>query len=156
MAKKFDIGKLVDIVPGGNTGQESIFHGLQKVKGLSRDSKDIVLIHDGVRPLINGELISNCSERVKKYGNAITTTPAIETVFVNEDDRNVGEIFNRSRCAMARAPQCFYLQDIYAAHMKARQEKKDDFIDSAMLMQHYGAKLHTVDGPVANIIWNKA
>ena len=52
---------------------------------------------------------------------------------------------------MARAPQCFYLQDIYATHMKARQEKKDDFIDSAMLMQHYGAKLHTVDGPVENI-----
>lgn len=151
LAKKFDIGKLVDIVPGGNTGQESIFHGLQKAKDLSCDLKDIVLIHDGVRPLINGELISNCLESVKKYGNAITTTPAIETVFVNEDDRTVGKIFNRSRCAMARAPQCFYLQDIYAAHMKAKQEKKDDFIDSAMLMQHYGAKLHTVDGPVENI-----
>lgn len=52
---------------------------------------------------------------------------------------------------MARAPQCFYLQDIYGAHLKARSENRKDFIDSAMLMQYYGAKLYMVDGPVENI-----
>lgn len=151
LAKKFDIGKLVDIVPGGNTGQESIFHGLQKANGLSCDSKDIVLIHDGVRPLINGELISNCIESVKKYGNAITITPAIETVIVHGEGARVENIFNRSCCAMARAPQCFYLKDIYTAHIQAKQEGKLDFIDSATMMQHYGAELHTVEGPIENI-----
>lgn len=52
---------------------------------------------------------------------------------------------------MARAPQCFYLADILAAHERARAEGRADFIDSAMLMQHYGASLHTVPGPVENI-----
>lgn len=151
LSEQYHIDKLAAIVPGGNTGQESIFHGLQKARELSKGTEDIVLIHDGVRPLINQELITNCIDAVKKYGNAITTTPAIETVFVHEDNKNVGEIFNRSQCAMARAPQCFYLKDIYAAHLKAQNENKYDFIDSAMMMQYYGAALHTVNGPVENI-----
>lgn len=151
LAEKFHIGKLAAVVPGGKTGQESIFHGLQAAREIAADSRSIVLIHDGVRPLINAELITNCISTVKKYGNAITTTPAIETVFVNDDGDSVGRIFNRSKCAMARAPQCFYLQDIYAAHLKAQQEGRLDFIDSAMMMQHYGARLHMVDGPVENI-----
>ena len=151
LAEKFHINKLAAIVPGGTTGQESIFHGLQKAAEISTTLEDIVLIHDGVRPMINADLITNCIAAVKKYGNAITTTPAIETVFVNDAADHVGRIFNRSQCAMARAPQCFYLRDIYIAHMKAQQEGRHDFIDSAMLMQHYGAKLHMVDGPVENI-----
>ena len=151
LAEKFHISKLAAIVPGGATGQESIFHGLQKAAEISTTLEDIVLIHDGVRPMINAELIANCIAAVKQYGNAITTTPAIETVFVNDDANHVGRIFNRSQCAMARAPQCFYLRDIYIAHMKAQQEGRHDFIDSAMMMQHYGTKLHMVNGPVENI-----
>lgn len=148
---KFRITKVFEIVPGGATGQESIFHGLEATHYYSKDKKDIVLIHDGVRPIIDQETISKCLSCVQKNGNAITTTPAIETIFVNSKDGQVGEIFNRSKCAMARAPQCFYLQDIYDAHIKAQKENRDDFIDSAMLMQHYGAKLYMVDGPVENI-----
>lgn len=157
MIAQYRLGKVMAIVPGGETGQESIFHGLTEAMALARNAqrvattKDIVLIHDGVRPLIDSDTITACIEAVKEYGNAVTTTPAIETIFVNGEDHQVGRIFNRSRCAMARAPQCFYLQDIYAAHLQAQKEKKTDFIDSAMLMQHYGAELHTVDGPVENI-----
>ena len=148
---KFQITKVTAVVPGGTTGQASIFHGLDTAYRYSSDKKDIVLIHDGVRPIIDQETISKCLACVQKNGNAITTTPAIENIFVNSKDDQVGEIFNRSKCAMARAPQCFYLKDIYAAHLKAQEERRDDFIDSAMLMQHYGAKLYMVNGPVENI-----
>ncbi|MFV0635178.1 2-C-methyl-D-erythritol 4-phosphate cytidylyltransferase [Mitsuokella sp. WILCCON 0060] len=148
---KFQIAKVVSVVPGGATGQESIFHGLDAAYHHMGDEKDIVLIHDGVRPMIDQETIGQCLACVREHGNAITTTPAIETIFVNGEAGRVGEIFNRSQCAMARAPQCFYLEDIYAAHLKAQAEHRGDFIDSAMLMQHYGAKLYMVDGPVENI-----
>lgn len=157
MVAQYRLSKVVAIVPGGDTGQASIFHGLTEAVTYAEsaqgntETKDVVLIHDGVRPLIDRDTITSCIESVKKYGNAITTTPAIETIFVHGENQRVGQIFNRSRCAMARAPQCFYLQDIYAAHLQAQKEKKTDFIDSAMLMQHYGADLHTVDGPVENI-----
>ena len=151
LLRKFQITKVTSVVPGGLSGQESIFHGIDTAYRQSQDKKDIVLIHDGVRPMINQETITKCLSCVKKNGNAITTTPAIETIFVNGNNGQVGKIFNRSDCAMARAPQCFYLQDIYGAHLKAQSEQRNDFIDSAMLMQHYGAKLYMVDGPVENI-----
>ena len=52
---------------------------------------------------------------------------------------------------MAKAPQCFHLSDIYEAHQKALAENQCDFIDSASLMQHYGATLFMVEGPASNI-----
>lgn len=151
LLKEYHIRKVIDVVPGGNTGQQSIFHGLRCAYEKSNSDKDIVLVHDGVRPLIDSDTITNCLVSVRNYGSAITTTPAIETIFVDSENRKVGRIFNRSQCAMARAPQCFYLVDLYDAHLKAQKDGKLDFIDSAMLMQHYGAELYTVQGPVENI-----
>lgn len=151
LIQEYRLYKVCAVVSGGASGQDSIFHGLQAVWGLSKQRDDIVLIHDGVRPLIDDETITACIASVKKNGNAITTTPAIETIFTNSKDGCVGEIFNRSQCLMARAPQCFYLNDIYHAHKQAQKDNRLDFIDSAMLMQHYGAKLYTVPGPVENI-----
>lgn len=151
LIKEFHIKKVIDIVPGGATGQESIFNGVACAYRNSNDDNDIVLVHDGVRPLIDGDTITECLCSVRKYGSAITTTPAIETIFVDSDGDKVGKIFNRSQCAMARAPQCFYLIDLYKAHIKAQKERKFDFIDSAMLMQYYGMELHTVNGPIENI-----
>jgi 2-C-methyl-D-erythritol 4-phosphate cytidylyltransferase len=151
LLRKFQITKIVNVVPGGETGQESIFHGISVAYHLSKDKNDVVLIHDGVRPMIDQGTITRCLTCVHKHGNAVTTTPAVETIFINGENGQVGEIFNRSKCAMARAPQCFYLQDIYRAHCKAQGEHRLGFIDSAMLMQYYGAKLYMVEGPVENI-----
>ena len=151
LIRKFSITKVTKIVPGGATGQESIFHGIKEAETLYGDDH-IVLIHDGVRPLINEETITNCIRTAKLHGNAITVSPAIETIFLkNEGDDCVGKIFERSRCEMAKAPQYFILGDIYKAHLKAIEEGNCDFIDSASLMQHYGMQLYTVDGPSENI-----
>ena len=151
LMKKFGITKVAKIVSGGKTGQESIYHGIATAEKLYGDD-NVVLIHDGVRPLINEETITNCIRTVKQYGNAITVSPAIETIFLkNEGNDFVGQIFNRSRCEMAKAPQSFVLVDINKAHLRAIEEGNCDFIDSASLMQHYGMKLYTVDGPSENI-----
>lgn len=150
LLKKFHITKVAKIVPGGANGQESIFHGLQTAYELY-PADSIVLIHDGVRPLINEKIITADIAMVKKAGNAITVSPAIETIVLKSTDGNVGQILNRSCCEMAKAPQCFVLQDIYNAHLRSQENQLDDFIDSASLMQHYGYKLATVEGPAENI-----
>ena len=110
----------------------------------------VVLIHDGVRPLIDEDTISNNIESVKANGSAITVSPAIETIAVKTETGEIGEIIERSKVEMARAPQSFFLADILEAHEKA---KKDgiSFIDSASLMRHYGHKLFTVEGLPENI-----
>lgn len=151
LLKKYQIDKVLKIVPGGNSGQKSIFNGLDAAYKIVEDKHDIVLIHDGVRPLINEALITNCIASVKKHGSAITVSPAIETILLKTNEGNIGNILKRSECEMAKAPQCFYLNDIYNCHLKAQAEGKDDFIDSASLMQYYGYKLNAVEGPTENI-----
>lgn len=151
LLQKYHITKAVKVVPGGNSGQESIFNGLEAAHQISNDKNAVVLIHDGVRPLINESLITNCIAAVKENGSAITVSPAIETVLIKNADGNIGNILKRSDCEMAKAPQCFYLNDIYNCHLRAKAEGKDDFIDSASLMQYYGYKLNAVEGPLENI-----
>lgn len=150
LLQKYHIKKVKAVVPGGQSGQESIRNGLNKAAELfPQDS--VVLIHDGVRPLIDEETISKDIASVQQNGSAITVSPAIETIALRSDTGEVGEIIERSRCQMAKAPQCFYLKDILSAHKKAQQENRNDFIDSASLMRHYGHSLFTVEGPTENI-----
>ena len=153
MLKKFEINKVVSVVPGGSTGQDSIYNGLcaaEKYALEQGDGNPIVLIHDGVRPLITEETITDNIAKVKECGSCITTVPAIETVIIDNHDNSLG-IPKRSDCMMARAPQSFYLKDIIGAHRKSREEGLDGFIDSCSLMSHYGYKLGLVQGPMENI-----
>jgi 2-C-methyl-D-erythritol 4-phosphate cytidylyltransferase len=149
LVSKFMISKVTDIIPGGETGQDSIYNGLKRAQQDNPDDS-VVLIHDGVRPLIDEETISANIESVKTKGSAITVTPAIETITIKNETGEIGQIIERSKVEMARAPQSFYLKDILDAHFKA-EEEKIEFIDSASLMQHYGHKLYTVEGSPENI-----
>lgn len=153
MIRKFEITKVVRIVPGGNSGQESIYNGLCAAEEFTKEKnekKSIVLIHDGVRPLITEETITDNIAKVKECGSCITTVPAIETVIVDNHDGTLA-IPKRSNCLMARAPQSFYLKDILEAHRRSQAEGKTEFIDSCSLMSHYGYKLGLVQGPMENI-----
>lgn len=150
LSKDYNLTKIIEIIPGGSNGQESIFNGLKYLKNINVMDDDIVLIHDGVRPLIDEETIRRNINCVKNKGNCVTTAKSVETVLISENDKIINTV-DRSKCYLGRAPQSFYFSDIYLAHEKARQDGKLDFIDSAMLMQHYGHKLYTIDGPQSNI-----
>ena len=87
---------------------------------------------------------------VKKHRTAITVTPAIETITIKTESGEIGQIIERSRVEMARAPQSFYLKDILEIHKRAEEDRKN-FIDSASMMQYYGYPLYSVDGLPENI-----
>lgn len=148
---RFRIRKVRWIVPGGATSQDSTRAGLGAIAADCDPRDTIVLIHDGVRPLITEKLISDNIAAVKQYGNAITAAPAIETIITVDGDENVEQLIDRQTCRLARAPQSFWLADIMAMHQRAIEERYDKMIDSASLMIHYGARLHLVDGPAENI-----
>ncbi len=151
LISKFGIQKVCAIVPGGSTGQESIFHGVQKLHELY-PADTTVLVHDGVRPLIDLETISANIACVKEHGNAITVSPAQETIILSDETGSeIREIYERKYCCIAKAPQSFLLGDLWQAHQQAISEDRRDFIDSACLMRHYGHVLHTVEGPTSNI-----
>ena len=85
-SKQFEITKLTNIVSGGETGQESIRNGVFSLEGKCSPS-DIIIIHDGIRPLVDGEVLTDVIKTAQKYGNAVTSMPYNEQIFiVNEED----------------------------------------------------------------------
>ena len=109
-----------------------------------------MLIHDGVRPLITEQTITDCINTTNEKGNCITCVPATETFVVTQEDGSL-EIPTRANSLIARAPQCFHLKDILDAHHKAQQSGRHDFIDSCTMMSHYGHHMNTIIGPMENI-----
>ena len=152
LIKRFDISKVNIIVPGGATGMDSIFNGLKAIRESERDTKDIlVLLHDGVRPLIDTDIIENVIECARENGNAVTVSGVEETIMTLGSDGRIADVVDRSSARRVRAPQAFFLEDLYSAHVRARKEGYLTPVDSATLMHHYGATLHPVEGPIENI-----
>ena len=149
MLKKFEINKVKRIVPGGTSGQQSIYKALCAAEELYGEQCN-VLIHDGVRPLITEQTISDNISSLEEFGNCITCIPATETFIVKQPDDSL-QIPTRSNSLIARAPQSFSLRDIISAHRRALEEGREDFIDSCTMMSHYGYRLHTIIGPMENI-----
>ena len=149
---KYRIEKVKKVVPGGETGQLSIYNGLIAAKEIAGSERAIVLIHDGVRPLINEKLISDNIASVKAHGSAITTAKVKETILVvNEGTSSIDYVPDRSNSRVAKAPQSFYLEDILSAHERALAEGVKNCIDSCTMMQKYGYNLYLIDGPGENI-----
>ena len=142
-----NIKKVVTIVPGGETGQLSIYNGLCAAEKIAGTEKSIVLIHDGVRPLITTQVIHDNINSVKLHGSAITCVTVTETVMIVKADNEIDYIPNR----VARAPQSFWLDDVLRAQRTALNEGMNSFIDTCSLMQHYGFKMYLIDGPRENI-----
>ncbi|WP_330945595.1 IspD/TarI family cytidylyltransferase, partial [Streptococcus anginosus] len=84
----FNLTKVKAVVAGGETGQMSIFKGLEAAEQLATDDA-VVLIHDGVRPLINEEVINANIQSVKETGSAVTSVRAKETVVLVNDSSKI-------------------------------------------------------------------
>ena len=148
---QYRLNKVKRVVKGGASGQLSIYNGLKAAEELASDDDAIVLIHDGVRPLISSDLLSENVRDVKKYGSSITSSIVKETIVEIYDNGDVKSVPDRAHSRVAKAPQCFKLKDILNAHNRALNEGKKDFIDSCSMMKYYGFQLHMTEGPYENI-----
>jgi 2-C-methyl-D-erythritol 4-phosphate cytidylyltransferase len=141
--------KVNKIVPGGSGGDSSIYNGLKALENVCKDD-DIVLIHDGVRPLINAELISANIAKVKEHGTAITVEAARESVVQLNGDGEVVSVPPRHEMYVAKAPQSFRYGLIWALYQKAR-EVGVVTIDSSHLCGIYNVEMHTVKSTPNNM-----
>lgn len=151
LVKEYNLTKVKLIVPGGETGQLSIYNGLKAAQEVSNGEKSIVLVHDGVRPLINTDLLVKNIESVKKFGSAISCVPQKETTILSTDGNIIEKSTDRSRTFIARAPQSCYLEDLLELHEKVLEEGENNIIDSCTLMLRYGKKPHIVECNSDNI-----
>lgn len=148
----YRLDKLAAIVEGGVTAQDSIYNALRKAAE-ENPGDSVVLIHDGVRPLVAYSVISDNIEGVKKYGSAITSTPCYETILVSRDGAQVDELPLRRESYAAQAPQSFYLQDILEAHeaIRATENGYKDMVDACTIYRALGRQPHIVQGNRGNI-----
>lgn len=148
---RYRLDKVKAIVPGGRTGQLSIYNGLKAAAEIYSSKDTIVLIHDGVRPFITDELIFQNIQCVKEHGSCVTCMPANETFVILNKNKEVDTIMDRKLSLSAKAPQSFYLFDILEKHELALKEGIDDMIDSVTLMCYYGIKPAIVECGAENI-----
>jgi 2-C-methyl-D-erythritol 4-phosphate cytidylyltransferase len=136
---KYNFTKVQELIDGGETRQDSIFNGL---KALDKDT-DIVVIHDGARPLIEETIIQDSIEKAQKYGAAIAAIPIKDTV------KKSGNL-NREEIWRAQTPQTFKYDLILPAYHKAY---KDKYLatDDAAILERYGHKVKLIIGSEENI-----
>ncbi len=152
LGAEFHITKLVDVVGGGETAQDSIYNGLKRAEK-DNPPDSIVLLHDGVRPFVSYDVISRNIKTVKKYGNAITSTPCFETIMVSKDGDVVDSVPYRKETFAGQAPQSFYLKDIIEAHDKIRatENRYENMVDACTIIRTLGIQAHMVEGNRGNI-----
>lgn len=152
LIQKEGITKVKWIVSGGDTGQESIYKGLEAIyEGCEKPKETVVLVSDGVRPFVSKEAITNNLVSVREHGTSVTVAYVPESIVEIDDKGMINRLPDRSKSMFAKAPQGFILEDLMVAHKKAIAEHLTTFINSAELMNHYGHPLYVVVDSIDNL-----
>lgn len=153
-AKQFNIDKLKWIVTGGETGQESIRNGVYNLEGKCT-SGDIVIVHDGVRPLVDDSVLTDVIRTAQKYGNAVTSRPVNEQVFwVSEDDETTTNSFiKREKLRIVATPQAYEFGNLVSRYHEAFEKEIGIYGSSYTntMMVELGEVLHFAAGSERNI-----
>jgi 2-C-methyl-D-erythritol 4-phosphate cytidylyltransferase len=149
-AKQFNITKLRWVVPGGASGQESIRNGLEVLKQELTD-EDVVLVHDGNRPLVSSEIISDSLATYARYGSAVAVIPCTEVVFETDDGISSCVSTERERLRRTQTPHTYRLGDLYGAHLEAERRGITNTAASCMLMKELGRPSYFSKGSEENL-----
>lgn len=147
-AKQFNITKLKKIVKGGKDGQESIKNCLDAIN----DGNDkIVIIHDGNRPMVSQDIISNALAGCRKNGNAVATIPCLEVLMTTEDGQTATGMIDRDTVKRTQTPHVFHLKELLSAHKEAEKLGMPRSVASCALYEMLGKKIYFVDGSEKNL-----
>ena len=152
LAEECGISKLMGLAVGGDSAQASIYNGLVALRAVC-EPDTVVLIHDGVRPYVERQVITANIEAVGEHGNAVTFTPCYETIVISRDGKTIDALPYRRESYTVQAPQSFRLGDILSAHerIRSRPEGYTDMIDQATICHTLGIPIHLVPGNRGNI-----
>lgn len=151
-ARQFNITKLKWVVEGGKSGQESIRNGVFNLADKCADD-DIIIIHDGIRPLIDDTVLSDVIMKCKEYGNAVTSMPYNEQIFVADDDKSTTKYIPRETLRRVSTPQAYRFSKLRWAYDKAFKEEIGIYGSSYAntMMVELGERLYFAAGSDKNI-----
>ena len=151
-AEKYHITKLKWIVTGGSTGQESIRNGVYHLEGIAQPD-DLIVIHDGIRPLVEEEVLSDVIAKCKKYGNAVTSMPYNEQIFLIDDDISTVKYIPRETLRRVSTPQAYNFRLLDEKYHEAFEKKIGIYGSSYTntMMVELGVRLYFAAGSDKNI-----
>ena len=151
-AKQFSIDKLKWVVSGGKTGQESIRNGVYYLEGKVADN-DIIIIHDGIRPLVDETVLTDVIIKARQYGNAVTSLPYNEQIFVVDNEISTIKFIPRETLRRVSTPQAYKFKLLNSKYHET-YEKKIGIYGSHYtntMMVELGERLYFAAGSDKNI-----
>jgi len=130
-----------ELVEGGGNRYESVQNGLRHI-----NDTGVVLIHDGVRPLISKKTINDLIKNVAKNKGVLPVLPISESI--RKINQNTSTSLNRKEYFIVQTPQCFIFKEILEAY---DQKYQDEFTDDASVFESMGSKIITIEGEQENI-----
>lgn len=117
-AKQFNITKLKWVISGGATGQESIRNGIYNLQDVCKED-DVIIIHDGIRPLVDDTVLTDVIAKAKQYGNGVTSMPYNEQIFVIDDEISTTKYIPRETLRRVATPQAYQFGKLNWAYHEA-------------------------------------
>ena len=151
-AKQFGIDKLKWIVSGGNTSQESIRNGVYNLEGKVA-AEDIIIIHDGIRPLVDETVLTDVIQKAGQYGNAVSSLPYNEQIFVMDDEISSIRYIPRDTLRRVSTPQAYRFDLLDSGYHEAYEKEIGIYGASYTntMMTELGVRLYFAAGSDKNI-----
>lgn len=151
-AKQFHIDKLKWVVTGGETVQESIRNGIYNIRDICA-AQDNIIIHDGIRPLVDADVLNDVIDKCDRYGNGVTSLPYNEQIFVIDDEISTTKYIPRETLRRVSTPQAYKLDKLVWAYEKAFREEIGIYGSSYTntMMVELGERLYFAKGSDKNI-----
>ncbi|MEN3041830.1 MAG: IspD/TarI family cytidylyltransferase [Fervidobacterium sp.] len=140
---------MVSVVEGGDTRERSIWNGLSFLKSSAKED-DIVLIHDGARPLVSKELIKANIDLCVNLGAVVTSVVSTDTLSYSENGESIDKVVDRNKIRLHQTPQTFKFGIVKTA-MEMNFQRLDTFSDDASVVLASGYKVYYIEGHRLNI-----
>lgn len=153
-AHQFNIDKLKWVISGGTSAQESIRNGVFNLEDKC-DAKDIVIIHDGIRPLVDETVLTDVIEKAEMYGNGVSSMPYNEQIFVvsKDDESTTTQYIPRETLRRVSTPQAYNYGTLNRRYHEAFEKGIGIYGSSYAntMMVELGERLHFAKGSDKNI-----
>lgn len=145
LCAEYKFSLAVQVVEGGNSRFQSVKNGLLSITDANTET--LVAIHDGVRPLVSGQVIEQCFEQAQQFGNAVSSVTLKDSIRqINAD--GTSQALDRQLFRLVQTPQTFSLPLIRAAY---DVQETPFFTDDASVAEEYGVIIRLIDGNYENI-----
>ena len=149
---QYALTKVKWVIVGGKIGQESINNGVQFLKGKISES-DTVVIHDGIRPIVDDYVLSDVILTAEEKGSAVSALPYNEQIFLKDDEESTLNYIDRNTIMRVMTPQAYRFELLAEGYDKAISENvgMTDSSYTNTMMVELGYRLYFALGSEKNI-----